>query len=421
MGGAGAKIQIDAQLQSEWKKTLISYETFFRTHLPFELVYTSAPVQNEAANYDEQTVTFEYTAGLRQRKLPVMQKVQDDLIRELKKTDYKKNKWGFDNWPEISAKSSKQNQMPTDFFNTYKTISVKAGLFNNEDVLLAEDNFELYTQLVLNSGQKIGADSTQERTRKITLQITDITEDMYIQIISIDGIDAEKSNADSYLQNMNVERMPKKIASTISKNKNSIPELPEEREIRLLEQAKDDEKKAAKLAKQYTAESRWETLPLEKRFGLYAGPLYNPLASGIDALSIRTGLSFGYRNFSLDFWGIFPLDPSLKVKDDKMIVGIGGGAGYSYVWKYVLLGCEAGLTYFMDTDNNVYVLVPSLDAFADLVPFNKGIALRLGYRAEFGKPEGSILSKAYFNQNRTYDFGFLQVAGQPSAALVLWF
>jgi hypothetical protein len=338
-------------------------------------------------NYDRGTVDFEFAVGLRQRNVNTMQRVLSDILKELRKTDYKKNEWGFNNWPAISAESTKRDQIRTDIFDGYRTFTVKAALFNSDDEPVTMLEFPLYGRLTLKSGNRIGAASTQERRMVITVKSDFLTEDMQIRLVSINGVDADKSNVDAFVTNYIVEKLPPRSSTTISKKDIKLPELPEERDKRLAAETKAKRKQAV-----------WNTKPLQNRRNFFASVLYDPsLQDNVrKALSLEGGLGFGYKNFSIDGRFVTSIDSIMGQSEEAagMAYGVGLAGGYSYVWKHFLLSLEGGFTWY-----NPNVWRPLLEAKFDMVPGNSGLALRIGYKLEFGEP----------------------VSGNVMAGLVLWF
>jgi hypothetical protein len=151
----------DIEQREYWVKKLIDFENFYRSHPPFELAYTSRPVSKGPTSNDRKTVDFKFSVGMRHGNVKTMQRALNDIIKELRKTDYKKNQWGLDNWPAISAESTKKDQLRTEVFDGYRTFTVKAALFNNAGEAVATLEFPLYGQLKLKSGNNISASSTQ--------------------------------------------------------------------------------------------------------------------------------------------------------------------------------------------------------------------------------------------------------------------
>jgi len=436
MGGAGSEIKEDFKRREYWKKNLIDFEEFYRKHPPFELAYTSIPVMKGTPDYDQGTVDFEFSAGLRHKDVKTMQKVLSAILEELRKTKYKKNKWGFDNWPAISAASSRTNQIRTDLFEGYSTFIVKAALFNNDDVPVATLEFPMYGQLRLKSGNNIGAAigaaSTQEQRMTITVKSNLITDDMQIRVLSINGVDADKSNADAFVKNYIVKKLPARSITTISKKDILLPELPGETSRRLEAEAKEKEIAKTKAKEKEIArvkarekQAEWDSKPLQKRMGFPTMVLYNPSLQGDwrNALSLEGGLGFGYKNFSIDGRFLFPIDSIINKAEGsgELVYGLGITGGYTYVWNNFLLSLEGGFTYYKDNNTDASAVLPLIEGKFDIVPDASGLGFRIGYKLEFGSPQTNEFCKYYFGEENSFGGNSLRMVGNPFAGFVLWF
>jgi hypothetical protein len=273
--------------------------------------------------------------------------------------------------------------------------------------------FPLYGQLKLKSGNNIGAASTQERRMTITVKSDFVTDDMQICVVSINGIDADKSNAAAYVKNYIVEKLPAKSITTISKKDILLPELPEEKEKRMAAEAKTRE-----------AQAKWDDKPLQRRMNLSVSAMYNPSLQDDwrNAVTFEGGLGFGYKNFSID--GRF-LTPMGSIEDKSgggaLLYGWGLIGGYSFVWRHVLLSLEGGFTSYRDGSTNDTAVLPLFEGKLDLVPGRSGLALRLGYKLEFGSPDTNEFCEFYFSKNNSFGGDSVRVIGNPSAGIVLWF
>ena len=452
MGGSGSAIKEDIKRQEFWKKNLTAFEDFYRTHPPFELVYTAIDISKGITDYDRQTTDFEFYVGLRHKSVATMQKVLNDILKELRQTDYKKNKWGFDNWPKISATSTKSNQIYSDIFNNYLTFNITAALLNDDDEVIAELNFPLYGQLMLSGRSAIGVFSTQERRMALTVPNDMVlrTDNIYFRVISIDGYDADTANVNKYLRNSVVVRMPIKSRISIPSDKQLVPELPEEREKRLAAQQKEMAKQEARASKQkeqdtnyltkqrdQAAENRdrqqqsearkraredlWNTRKLRGRGNIAVGVTYNH-ESGDDlknALAIEGGLGLGIKNFSIDGRLVYPIR---SIAGNDSILGFGAALGYSYVWNSFMASLEGGATWYRDNNGNLPIaVVPTLEGKFDIVPWKPGLGLRLGYKLEFGSQKNGGLHELLFSPDNSFGGNSLRMIGSPSAEIVLWF
>jgi hypothetical protein len=389
---------------------------------------------------------------MRHKSVATMQKVLNDILKELRQTDYKKNKWGFDNWPKISAVSTKSNQIYSDIFNNYLTFNIKAALLNDDDEIIAELDFPLYGQLILSGRSTIGAFSTQERRMALTVPNDTVlrTDNIYFRVISIDGYDADTANVNKYLRNSVVARMPVKSRISIPADRKLVPELPEEREKRLAAEEKERAKQEARAAKQreqdanylakqkeQTAENSdraaqsaarkrarddlWNTRKLRGRGNLAVGVTYNHESGDDlkDAFAIEGGLGFGFKNFSIDGRLVYPIR---SIAGNDSIMGFGAELGYSYVWNSFMASLEGGATWYRDNNGNFDpAVVPTLDAKFDIVPWKPGLGLRLGYRLEFGFPNSGGLYPSLFRADNSFGDNAIRMIGSPSAEIVLWF
>jgi hypothetical protein len=367
-----------------------------------------------------------------------MQQVMNDILKELRKTEYKKNKWGFDNWPRISATSSRSNQIYLDVFNNYSTFNITASLINDDDEIIASLDFPLYGQLQLRQGNIITVFSTQERRMVLSVSNEQLlqTDNIFFRLTSIDGYDADTANMNAYLRNSAVLRMPSKSRITIQADQQLVPELPEDREKRLAaeqktkeRQAERNERIAQEREKQKERESKrkaedeiWETKKLKGRRNIYFSAGYNPALKddSANALAFDAGLGFGFKNFSIDGRLVYPLYQTTGT--DDIILGFGGALGYSYAWNNFMASLEGGATWYRDSANGYdAVTVPTLEAKFDIVPWKPGIGLRLGYKLEFGFPDKGELYTLIFDDASSVGTDSLRAIGTPSAGIVLWY
>jgi len=401
MGGSGTAIKEDIKRQEYWKNNLIAFEDFYRTHPPFELVYTSIDISKGITDYDRQTTAFDFYAGLRFKGVATMQKVLNDILKELRKTDYRKRNWGFNNWPKISATSTSKNQIHADIFNNYKTFKITAALLNDNNEVIANLEFPLYGQLMLSGQSTIRAFSTQERHMTITVP-NDVllrTDNIYFRVIGIDDYDADTANINNYVRNSVVAKMPLKNRITISADNLLIPELPEDR-------VKREEAAAKKSAR----ENMWNTKKLKNRGSLSVGVAYALGSELKNPFAIESVLSIGFKNFSIDGRLVVPIQSNAG----DSILGIGGTVGYSYVWNYFMASLGVGATWYKNIRDNSssFVMSPSLEARFDIVPWKPGLGLRLGYKLEFGTSDADINKVLFEGSN---------AKSSALAAIVYWF
>jgi hypothetical protein len=429
MGGTGSAIKEDFDQQNFWKKNLTDFENFFRSHPPYELSYTFDQNQKGIPNYDDSTVTLEFTIGLRHKTVSTMQRILNDILKELKKNPYRK--WGFNNWPAISASSSKENQIQTDIFNSYTKFDIEVGILDEYDIPVKKAVFPLYGQLQIKK-ILISAFSTQERKLSLTVNQADLPDNWHIKVLSINGINADEANAVGFMQNSLVQKMPARSRNTIDSKNIIVPELPEDMEKRLASEAKNQkkidaasqknqEKRLAAINKELAREEMWAYNRNEKRSNIFINAMYNPLQGNNFkyATTFETGLGFGTRNFSIDFRFVYPL--SAFMDKTPGLLGFGGALGYSFVWDAIIISLEGGGTYHHDLTDKIGAFIPTFEAKVDIVAGNPGLGLRLAYKMEMGSPDWGIIPSRMFNQNNSFGSDTFRIIGNPTFGIVLWY
>jgi hypothetical protein len=98
-GNIGENVRNDIQRRNEWKKLIEEAETFFKTHLPYEIVYNPVLSQGKI-DYQKETVDLSFTV---QVKPTDKFKVVDTMLQGLTATN-KRYDWGADigDWPMTS-------------------------------------------------------------------------------------------------------------------------------------------------------------------------------------------------------------------------------------------------------------------------------------------------------------------------------
>jgi hypothetical protein len=388
VGAAGAALRKDYENQQLWKKNLEEFEQFYEEHPPYTLLYTQIPKEG-ITDYDNRTVPYEFTVSLRATGLSVMQKVLNDVDDGLDRTKMRK-RWGFDDWPEISARSTRQNRIPTKLFDGYSSYRIKAGLFNDRNELIAETEFDMYGQMAV-SGSKIRVDSTQDR--KLTIPEADVnrlTNNMVVKIISINNLDEEESNKANYIVSKPVTGMPWLKISSLSKRVNTIPELPEEREARVaLEQEERFEREQQEIARRKKQEKYRDGQFLKYRIGLAAAGHINP--ANIGASPFQASLEAGLKAFHLEGFYSLPFkssayeDPVLS--NPGSVRSYGGGIGLSKTFSRGVLTFGGGYTRADVFENHLNI--PYAQLKVDILPWYWGPGFRIGYQLE-----GCIYSKS---------------------------
>jgi hypothetical protein len=398
VGAAGAALRQDYQNQQLWKKNLEEFEKFYEEHPPYTLLYTPAPKEGET-DYDNHIVPYEFTVSLRATGVSVMQKVLNDVDNGLDRTKMRK-KWGFGDWPKISAHSTRQNQIPTNLFTDYSTYTIKVGLYNGQNDLVDETVFEMYGQMAV-SGSKIRVDSTQDRKILIpNADVNKLTDNMVVKIISINDQDVEESNKADYIVCRPVKSMPWLKISSLPKRLNTMPELPEEKEARIAqEQAEALERERKEAVRREKVEKYKDGRFLKYRVGLAAAGHLNPANFG--ASSFQTSFEAGLNAFHIE--GFYDLPFKSAAYEDSILSNsgtvrsYGGGIGLSKTFSHGVLTFGGGYKRAEVFENRLNIPYALLKV--DILPWYWGPGFRIGYQLEGCIYPNSKLENGMMDEN----------------------
>jgi hypothetical protein len=436
VGAAGAAVRQDYKNQQLWKRNLEEFEQFYAEHPPYSLLYTPSPKEREwDRDYDKGITSYEFTVSLRATGLSVMQKVLDDVDDGLDRTKMR-SKWGFSKWPEISAQSTRQNQIPTSLFTGYSTYHIRAGLFNDKDELVADKEFDMYGQMAV-SGSKIRVDSTQERTLVISdVDADSLTDNMVVKIISIDDKDAEESTRNDYIVIRQVKSMPWLKISSLPTRLNTMPELPEEKEARIARENEEEaERERKEIVRQEKQEKYGDGKFLKYRIGLGAAGHLNP--ANIEASSFQASLEAGLKAFHMEGFYSLPFkssayeDPILS--NPGSVRSYGGGIGLSKAFSHGVFTFGGGYTRAEVFESKLDI--PYAQLKLDILPWYWGPGFRIGYQLEGCIYPKAKLEKGLDDENsgdyrlyRAYDRYFdgafdiegILLNGKVTAGFVFW-
>ena len=220
-----------------------------------------------------------------------------------------------------------------------------------------------------------------------------------------------------------------------------------EREKRELARQQQESAEAAKRREQETREQERQqkqearraknrAIPTHNRLGLSAVALMD--FQNWDLLSVKGDLEIGFANLTLE--GVFAAPVNQKVYDvpgadhdriiqsggragekeaNSLVSGLGGGLGYTFYRNYFLGTLSLGFNHWIFADE-VYINMPYLQIKADLLPFKKGLGLRLGYLVEGAASGWGGAYERYFNERWTYQAGDFRFYNRFQAGLVLW-
>jgi hypothetical protein len=166
-----------------------------------------------------------------------------------------------------------------------------------------------------------------------------------------------------------------------------------------------------------------EKLPLDYRFGISGGGLFSPIA-GLDTAAAGLTFDIGIKSFALEGILIWPIDAEMYaapgLDNDMKIFGAGGGLGYTLTTRYLLSTLSAGLIY-TGFQNEEKVFSPYGQIKFDIMPWETGLGLRLGFMAEMGSLEWGAAYGRYFSDAWAFNAGgALRINGRIMTSLILW-
>jgi hypothetical protein len=208
----------------------------------------------------------------------------------------------------------------------------------------------------------------------------------------------------------------------IERQKNELERQKKQEEAAALQRQKDLEEQA-KQEKKDKRKARRDAVPLHNRFGLGVAVLSD--LKNFNMLTMKGDLDIGIRNFALE--GIFTCPIKQHIYDDSLqgagdssfVYGFGGGMGYTFYSNYFLGTLTVGIHHmsFMDK-KSINTLYSQLKL--DLVPFKKGIALRLGLLLEGAGDSWGDTYKRYFDDRWAFKAGSFLLYHRFQAGLVVW-
>jgi hypothetical protein len=201
------------------------------------------------------------------------------------------------------------------------------------------------------------------------------------------------------------------------------------------EAAKRREQEARELERREKVEARRaknRAVPTYNRFGLSVLALTD-FQNG-NLFSLKGDMEIGFANLTME--GVFaaPLNQNVydvpganhnrtiqsgEKAENFFVSGLGGGLGYTFYSAYFLGTLSLGVNHWTFVDQE-YINIPYLQIKTDLLPFKKGLGLRLGYLVEGAAPAWGGAYKRYFNERWTYQAGDFRFYNRFQAGLVLW-
>jgi hypothetical protein len=232
-GNIGENVRNDIERRRQWLKILEEAENYFKEHLPWEIVYDPTLTQGKT-DYSRETVELSFNLEVRPTD---GWKIIQDLIDGLDATG-KRDEWGLTWWPLTSrvfadyaeGYSTDQLYRYVDLAGDYaKQTSIICGLLNEEGKLLVSETINCISKATFDIAgwynprdeniptrgyrEYITSDnfflirnnfiSTATGSKNVTFKevnANDITENMTVKIISVNGINAETLAKNGYIK-----------------------------------------------------------------------------------------------------------------------------------------------------------------------------------------------------------------------------
>jgi hypothetical protein len=232
-GSIGENVRNDIQRRKEWQKLLAEAEDFYKKHLPFEIIYDPALTQG-AVDYRKETVDLSCSLTMRPTGgFTVLENIKKGVAETGKMEE-----WDFAEWP-LPGIFSEYHSGRGKYRNPYyaasasQVISIVAGLFDEKGKQISSCNLTVTGRiefvklgdkdykrgkLPLPKGYTFYDDSYNEwyldildvtrfsvniKNEHITFSAVsagDITGNLTVKIISVNGIDAETAGKTGYIR-----------------------------------------------------------------------------------------------------------------------------------------------------------------------------------------------------------------------------
>jgi hypothetical protein len=229
-GNIGENVRSDIQRRKEWQKLLTEAEDYFSKHLPWEIVYNPTLTQGKV-DYARETVDLSFSLAIRPTD---GFKTINTILTGLEATG-KQEEWGMNLWPLSSSVFVDEIITGSGTFihsggvlgagemhnrNPFKKISVIVQLVNTTTgkVIATGDEHLFRLQLSFRNfrwvdtpGGPIGfgdykwdkyvlASGIQENMIFPNVNANNITDNMTVKIVSVNGIDAETIEKTGYIR-----------------------------------------------------------------------------------------------------------------------------------------------------------------------------------------------------------------------------
>jgi TolB-like protein len=234
-GNIGENVRNDIQRRNEWLKILKEAETYFKNHPPFEIVYDPTLTQGQV-NYERETVDMSFSLQIKPTTgFNVLENIRKGLVETGKMKE-----WGFSLWPlhksDMFTPYSGNYWNYPDYVIAHLEMEIIAGLFNEQNKQLSMERirinnaigFYLFgsefrrplprgylgatysdthdyrvvdtTRFSVNDRNARAINDRNETVNFRTVNANDITDNLTVKIISVNGIDAETAGKTGYIK-----------------------------------------------------------------------------------------------------------------------------------------------------------------------------------------------------------------------------
>jgi hypothetical protein len=212
--------------------------------------------------------------------------------------------------------------------------------------------------------------------------------------------------------------------------------LRQQREAAAAKQREQEAREQEQRQRQADRRAKNEAIPTHNRLGISVAVLTD--FRNRDIFSFKGDLEIGFAHLTLE--GVFaaPLNQNvydtpgadhdrraysggqIGAKEENFFVsGLGGGLGYTFYSSYFLGTISLGCNHWIFVDN-ASINMPYLQIKTDLLPFKKGLGVRLGYLVEGADPGWGDAYTRYFNERWTCPAGKIRLYNRFQAGLVIW-
>jgi len=231
-GNIGVDARNDIQWRRDWIARLTETEQFFDNFLknermPYTFYYTTG-IQREAINYQNETIVLTIEASLNPNDIwpfplqDALVAVYDGLTRTGRKSD-----WGLAQWPYQRV----TNLNP--FVRRSSDFSVVIELVNNNDKVIGSQTFQAggWWEFQLRNSRNeifspvVDVSDVTVKNVSFTVKVDDITDNLTIRVVSVNGQTAETVARNGLLQVMSVSSIPRHIRIPNSVNSIKVREF----------------------------------------------------------------------------------------------------------------------------------------------------------------------------------------------------